>query len=157
MVTLGTSESYGFRRVVAALTKLLPADASVLWQTGTTDVTGLGIAAREWVPSSELKEAIAESDLVVAHSGTGSALAAMDVGKCPVLVPRLHQFHEHVDDHQVQIARELSRLGLAVMSQVDDLSCDLFTCAMSRRVEVVEDPPAFHLLRDTPALQQEVV
>ena len=154
VVTLGTLESYGFRRAVERLIATLPSDADVLWQTGITDVTGLGIDARESVPARELSDAVAQADLVVAHSGTGSALTAMDAGKCAVLLPRLAIHGEHIDDHQLQIAGELDRRGLALACAVEDLDSDVFTQAMRRTVAVGVDPPPFRLLRDT-ALEKD--
>ena len=148
VVTLGTTESYGFRRAVEALIVALPGDAEVLWQTGATDVSGLSIDARETVPSAELAQAVADADLVVAHSGTGSAITAMDAGRCAVLLPRLQKYGEHIDDHQLQIAGELDRRSLAIRCLVDDLAPDVFVRAMSRSVEIVPDPPPFVLLRD---------
>lgn len=148
VVTFGTNESYGFRRALDRLVALLPADAEVLWQTGTTDVSGLGIEAREVVPADELMQAVAEADVVVAHSGTGSALTAMDAGKCPVLLPRLARFGEHIDDHQLQIAQELHRRGLGITCPVEDLTDDVLQTAMARSVRAVPNPPAFRLLRD---------
>lgn len=148
VVTFGTNESYGFRRALERLVALLPPEADVLWQVGSTDVSGLGIEARETVPADELMQAVAEADLVVAHSGTGSALTAMDAGKCPVLLPRLARFGEHIDDHQLQIAQELHRRGLGYTCAVEDLTVDVLEAAMARSVRAVPDPPPFLLLRD---------
>ena len=54
VVSLGTQEDYGFRRLLDRLVPLVPAGAEVLWQTGGTDTTGLGIDGRERVPSEEM-------------------------------------------------------------------------------------------------------
>jgi hypothetical protein len=70
VVSLGTQDGYGFRRLLDRLVPLVPADAEVLWQTGGTDATGLGIDARERVPSEEMAAAIRAADVVVAHAGT---------------------------------------------------------------------------------------
>ncbi|QAY63967.1 glycosyltransferase family 28 [Xylanimonas allomyrinae] len=117
VVTLGTQEQYGFARLLRAVVPLL-AGCEVLWQlgpTGAREAAALGVPdARAGVPHDELSQAIGEADVVIAHAGTGSALTAFEQGHCPVLVPRLARHGEHVDDHQLQIARELERRGLAV-------------------------------------------
>ena len=148
VVTLGTIAPHGFRRAVERLLLTLPNDADVFWQTGVTDVSGLGIDANINVPSHELAARIAEADLVVAHSGTGSALTAMDAGKCAVLLPRLAAHGEHIDDHQLQIAGELDRRGLAIRCAVDDLEPSVFAAAMSSSVIAGVAAPSFGLLRD---------
>ena len=62
VVSLGTSP-YGFRRLVERLVEILPQEADVLWQTGATDVSGLGIDARAHVPAAELRGAIERADV----------------------------------------------------------------------------------------------
>jgi len=148
VVTLGTIAPYGFRRAVEKLLEVLPSDAEVLWQTGETDISGLPVQGLHSVPSADLSAAVREADLVVGHSGTGSGLLAMAEGKCAVLLPRRLAHGEHVDDHQVQIAAELDRRGVAIACEVDDLDADVLRRAMARTVEAVPDPPVFQLLRD---------
>jgi UDP-N-acetylglucosamine--N-acetylmuramyl-(pentapeptide) pyrophosphoryl-undecaprenol N-acetylglucosamine transferase len=142
VVTLGTTESYGFERLVHVLRPLLDG-AQVLWQTGSTPAVVRG--ARADVPHAELRAAIAEADVVVAHAGTGAALTAMELGRCAVLVPRRAVFDEHVDDHQVQIARELARRGLAVHCEADALSTDVLQRAAGRTVLQRTEQPLLDL------------
>lgn len=149
VVTLGTTESYGFRRLVESLAPLL-AEADVLWQTGSTDTTGLGVSGQPHVPSDELEQAVREADVVVAHAGTGAALTALEHGKCPLLVPRRAAAGEHVDDHQLEIARELDERGLAVWSDADDLTTERLQEAARRRIQVLTEPPPFRLLAQAP-------
>lgn len=144
VVTVGTTESYGFRRLFEKLAPMLR-DADVLWQTGSTDTSGLGIEARETVPHEEMLEAIRKADVVVSHSGTGSAMSAMEQGKHPILVPRLARFGEHVDDHQIQIAGELDDRGLAISCAVEDLDEQVLLRAAAASTLVVENPPMLAL------------
>ena len=149
VVTLGTMETYGFRRALERLVKLLPevlsADAEVLWQVGVTDASGLGIESHVSVPAHTLRAAIADADLVIAHSGVGSALTALEAGHCPVLLPRSHAHSEHVDDHQLLIATELDTRGLAVGRDPDVLNADDLFRAMSIRISAASAPSAFLL------------
>jgi UDP-N-acetylglucosamine transferase subunit ALG13 len=146
VVSVGTTESYGFRRMLEALADSLR-DVDTLWQTGATDVSGLNIPARATVPHGELLEAVAAADVIVCHAGTGAALTALEAGRCPVLVPRLRRHGEHVDDHQVQIAAELSGRGLAVVAAPDELSPEVLEEAARRRIGRLERPPALELGR----------
>lgn len=140
VVSLGTSD-YDFSRLVRRLLEILPADVEVVWQTGRTDVSGLGIDGRVTVPEAELADAMSEADAIVAHAGVGSALSAFEVGKAPLLVPRRFAFDEHVDDHQTQIAGDLSRRGLARSVEADDLTlADLEAVAAQRVVKPAQAP-----------------
>jgi UDP-N-acetylglucosamine transferase subunit ALG13 len=83
-----------------------------------------------------------EADVVVAHAGVGAAIAALEAGKCPVLVPRRHARGEHVDDHQIQIATELRDRSLSVSVDADELTlAHLFAGAARRARTLAEDPP----------------
>ncbi len=144
VVTVGTS-AYGFPRLVRGVLAALPSGTEVFWQTGATDVAGLGIEARDFVPERELAAAMAGADLVVSHAGVGSALTAMRAGRAPLLVPRQARHGEHVDDHQLQIARELERRGLALSTGLGDLEPALLWKAASARVGLVGRPPGFEL------------
>ena len=142
VVSLGTFKDYGFERLVRRLLAILPPDAEVLWQTGDTDVTGLGIVGHHAIPDRELTQAIREADVLMAHAGVGTALAALEVGKCPVLVPRRIAHGEHVDDHQTQIATELGNRGLAVSVEADELTLEhLLTASVTRVMTLPADPP----------------
>lgn len=134
VVTLGTIAPYSFRRAVERLVRVLPRDADVLWQTGATDVSDLGIDPRERVPAAELTAAMREADVVVAHAGTGTALTAFELGRAPVLLPRRARFGEHVDDHQVGTAQALSRRGLATYLEVEDVTTTRLVRAGARTV-----------------------
>ncbi len=135
VVTLGMIPGYGFVRLLERLQQILPSDVEVLWQTGSSPAPGLEKVARTTLPQGELQRAMEDADVVIAHAGAGSALAALHAGHVPVLVPRRAAYGEHVDDHQQLIAHDLARRGLAVCCEADDLSwADVQRAAASRAV-----------------------
>jgi UDP-N-acetylglucosamine transferase subunit ALG13 len=146
VVTLGTVKGHGFRRLVDRLIRVLPAEATVLWQTGETDVGDLPIDGHFAIPEAELLAAMREADVAIAHAGVGSALSAFEVGKCPLLVPRRVAYGEHVDDHQIQVAGELSERGLAISVEADELSADDLLAAAARGVAESAQPQLFATL-----------
>lgn len=146
VVTLGTFRGFGFERLVRSVTRVLPPEAEVLWQTGETDTASLGIDGHYAIPERDLLEAMREADVVIAHAGVGTALAALEVGKCPVLVPRRRAKGEHVDDHQIQIATELARRGLAMTADADSLTSEMLLVAAAARVGPAREEPRFHTL-----------
>lgn len=152
VVSVGTQGDYQFRRLVERVAQILPAGCEVLWQTGGTDVTGLGIEGRSKLPAAEMNRALREADVVIAHAGTGIALAALEAGRFPVLVPRRAHRGEHVDDHQLTIALELSMRDLCVIRDPDRLTLEDLQLAAGRSVVKVVDPPP---LRIVPGLVAE--
>lgn len=139
VVTLGTMQSFSFRRLVDRLRTVLPSDAEVTWQSGASDRLGIE-GVRPWISPSELEGLMSRADVVVAHAGVGSALAAMRVGAFPILVPRRAAHLEHVDDHQRQIGAYLASLGLAFCSEVEDITPALLTTASHLMLKRVAKP-----------------
>jgi UDP-N-acetylglucosamine transferase subunit ALG13 len=148
VVTVG-SGVHGFRRLIDRLTAILPPGLDVLWQTGSTAVGDLGIAARATVPAAELDQAIRAADVVVAHAGCGSALTALNAGKLPVLVAREGRHGELVDEHQMQLAGWLGGHGLAVHRTPETLAFADLLAAAAQRVARRADPPCI-VLGETP-------
>jgi UDP-N-acetylglucosamine--N-acetylmuramyl-(pentapeptide) pyrophosphoryl-undecaprenol N-acetylglucosamine transferase len=139
VVTVG-SLAFPFDRMLRRAAAVIPAGAEVLWQVGSSDVSEIGIQARRTVPADELAAAIAEADVVIAHAGTGSALAAHEAGRCPLLITRESAYGEHIDNHQAQTAKYLSGLGLAVSRRVNDLHPDDLWEAAARQIVPIRDP-----------------
>jgi UDP-N-acetylglucosamine transferase subunit ALG13 len=121
VVTLGLHRGFSFRRAVEQLVKVIPRETEVLWQTGETDVSDLGIDAHISLAATDLYTAMAESDAVITHAGIGSIVSAMKAGKRPVVLPRRKRFNEHVDDHQAHIAEDLERRALVVRAEADEV------------------------------------
>jgi UDP-N-acetylglucosamine--N-acetylmuramyl-(pentapeptide) pyrophosphoryl-undecaprenol N-acetylglucosamine transferase len=151
VVTLGTYRGYEFPRLIERLLAILPAEAEVLWQTGETDVSRFGIEGHEALPEKQLTEAMERADVVVAHAGVGAALAALEVGKRPVLVPRRFSLEEHVDDHQIQIASELAERGLALSIEASDLGLEDLLEASASRIQLRKNPPLFQTVDSAPS------
>jgi UDP-N-acetylglucosamine transferase subunit ALG13 len=85
--------------------------------------------------------------VVVCHSGVGSALEALDAGHSPILVPRRRAHGEHIDDHQLQVAADLERRGLALVRDPGELSTDDLFAAARRSVRAASSPPRLELSR----------
>ncbi len=53
----------------------------------------------------------AEARVIVCHAGIGSVIDALQVKKPLIVVPRLKQFDEHNNDHQLELAEAVARRG----------------------------------------------
>ena len=84
----GKQDRYPFPRLLTRLVEILPPTIDVLWQVGATVIGKMPAGARYQVPSAELRQAMREADVVIAHAGVGSALAAMQAGRRALVVPR---------------------------------------------------------------------
>jgi UDP-N-acetylglucosamine--N-acetylmuramyl-(pentapeptide) pyrophosphoryl-undecaprenol N-acetylglucosamine transferase len=156
VVTVGTAAEFPFGRLIDRLAPLLAADGplsaatgrpvEVLWQTGCTPTAHLPIDAVPFLGADELTKAIANADLVVSHAGVGSALTALVAGLRPLLAGRSAPLGEAGDDHQVQLAAELQRRGLAVHREPTEITVDDLLTSLSSGVRRSATPPGFELL-----------
>jgi len=150
LVTLGT-QRFPFPRVVERLAALLPPRVPVTWQTGHTPLPP-GVDQQPFLTRNALQRALLGASVVVAHAGVGTALAALDVGLVPVLVPRRASYREHVDDHQALTARRLAERGLAVTAEADELTLAHLELARGLQAERSPERGApLHLAAGAPA------
>lgn len=116
-VTVGTNEA-PFDRLLRALDSVAGGEELIV-QHGPSGVRPQGARCVEFLSYEELAEAVARARVVVMHAGVGSIMTALANRKRPVVVPRLRQFGEAVDDHQLGLGRRLHEAGLVTL--VEDL------------------------------------
>jgi UDP-N-acetylglucosamine--N-acetylmuramyl-(pentapeptide) pyrophosphoryl-undecaprenol N-acetylglucosamine transferase len=145
VVTLGLQPKYGFPRLLRRLKAILPDGAEVLWQLGDTRIDPMPAGARREVPPAELRAAMREADVVIAHAGVGATLDALRAGHRPLCVPRRRSAGEQVDDHQLELATELDRRGLVFARDADAITPEDLDLAARWCVEP-EVPPPFRLV-----------
>lgn len=134
VVSLGT-QSFPFTRLPEALVRLTPSTAKVVWQLGATPpIAGMTGEVHTHMASAELDRAIGSAQAVVCHAGTGIILTSLAHGITPIVVPRLRDHGEHVDEHQSELAREMDSRGLALARSVDELTWQDIVESASRRV-----------------------
>ncbi len=134
-VTLGTISPYRFDRLVEKLLSVAPKGTEFVWQLGVTDRTDLPGEVHTEMSAEAFSRAAREADLVVTHAGVGTVMGLLDMRRPSLVVPRRRSRNEHVDDHQLQITREVQRRGLAASSEVDDIDLDTLRQAAGIRVQ----------------------
>lgn len=110
LVSVGTNGS-AFDRLLRELDNL-STDEDVIVQRGPSCVAPAGATCVDYLPFPEFERLLSNARVVVCHAGVGSTLTALARGHRPIVVPRLRQFGEAVDDHQLEFARRLDHEGL---------------------------------------------
>jgi UDP-N-acetylglucosamine transferase subunit ALG13 len=72
------------------------------------------------VTSQAFARFMQEARVIVTHGGD-TVLEAIELGVPVVLVPRRQAYHEHIDDHQVELADALATRGLVTWSEPEGL------------------------------------
>lgn len=115
LVTLGTVE-YPFQRPINWIKRLADQGGlreSIFIQHGVTKIDDLSqnpaVKTASLIPQSELVQLAKRARLVVTHGGDGSIRLFSKLGVSFVVIPRLADYGEHADNHQLQL---LDSLGL---------------------------------------------
>ena len=124
LVTVGTNQ-YDFERLLDIL-YTLPAynDSRVEWviQANHNVVKKMPALGKvvELLPRNEIEDLVKTSSLVISHCGIGSINLMLRYQKKVVFVPRVKEFDEFSDDHQLQIANEISSDNFSVVYPQED-------------------------------------
>lgn len=83
----------------------------IIVQAGTTKYKSDNMKIFDFVPMNEFDNLIDKASIIITHGGVGTILSSIRKGKKVIAVPRLNKYKEHVNDHQIQIVNEFSKLG----------------------------------------------
>jgi UDP-N-acetylglucosamine transferase subunit ALG13 len=110
-----------FDRLVRALDEVARATSEpVVVQTGASRYPLRFASGFATTGGDEFQRYMRRARIIVTHGGD-TVLEGLDLGKAVVLVPRRHSHHEHIDDHQVELAEALGRRGVVTVSEPEDL------------------------------------
>ncbi len=111
LVTLGT-QKFQMNRLVEAADKLAGQTKEDIYiQTGNSTYEPKHCRYSAFIDAVTYKDMICNCDVLITHSGVGSVMTGINAGKPVIVVPRLKAFHEHVDDHQLEIAKAFEKKG----------------------------------------------
>jgi UDP-N-acetylglucosamine transferase subunit ALG13 len=124
LVTVGT-QKYAFDRLIKKLDELKKSNVildDIFAQIGESNYIPQNIKYERYIKKHELEHLIEESDLIIAHAGVGLIMNALRQDKKIIVVPRMAEYNEHINNHQVQIAEEFDKDGYVVYAKnIDDL------------------------------------
>jgi UDP-N-acetylglucosamine transferase subunit ALG13 len=112
-VSVGTHEA-PFDRLLRTVYELR-LDEEIVVQHGPSSVRSELAVEAEYLSFDEVVDYIRAARAVVTHAGVGSVMVALANGKRPIVMPRLHRFDEHVDNHQLELAKRLEANGLVTL------------------------------------------
>ena len=113
LVLLGTQNN-SFYRLLEEVQKCIDEDIikdKVIVQAGSTKFESKDMEVFNLIEQDKFNILMEQADTIITHGGVGSIVTAVKLGKKVIAVPRLKQYGEHVNDHQIQIVETFSNQG----------------------------------------------
>lgn len=113
LVLLGTQNN-SFVRLLEAIQKNIDNGVitdEVIVQAGFTKFESKEMKIVSLIDKNELSKLQDKADLIITHGGVGSIISSLKKDKKVIVVPRLKKYDEHVNNHQLQIARRFEQEG----------------------------------------------
>lgn len=108
-VTVGTHEQ-SFNRLIKKVDELIAEkviNESVYMQIGFSEYVPKNAEYSRFLEYDQMQKYIDGARIIITHGGPASFINVLAKGKKPIVVPRLSEFQEHINDHQMIFAKEL--------------------------------------------------
>jgi len=116
-VTVGTHEQ-PFNRLVQCMDNLKSSGViaeDVVIQMGYSTYEPKHCVWKRFFPYQDMRKYVDDARIVITHGGPSSIIMPLEIGKIPIVVPRIHAFNEHVNDHQIYFCRTYAkRMGTII-------------------------------------------
>lgn len=110
-VTIGTM--YGFQRLIKEMDEIAKdIEEDVIMQIGETIYEPKNTRYFRFSSREEMNKIYKDARIIICHAGVGSIISALDYMKPVIVIPRKKEFGEVIDDHQIEITRELESEGI---------------------------------------------
>ncbi|MBK8156007.1 MAG: multidrug MFS transporter [Streptococcus sp.] len=124
-VTVGTHEQ-PFNRLIEEVDCLKKENIiteDVFIQTGFSTYEPQYCEWKNIISYDEMESYMKEATIVITHGGPATFMSAITHGKKPIVVPRQEKFGEHVNNHQLEFAQQVSERfeSIVVVDKIDDL------------------------------------
>ncbi len=121
-VTVGAGK-IGFERLVKEMDRVASKiDEKVIMQIGIANYRPVNAEHFRFLPRNQIEEIYKNARIIVCHAGIGTLLTALEHNKPAIAVPRLKEYGEHHDNHQLEIANELEKEGkIMAIYNINDL------------------------------------
>jgi UDP-N-acetylglucosamine transferase subunit ALG13 len=123
LITVG-AENYQFNALMHWIELLINhqlINEEVLVQYGSSTYLPDGVKAYRKLSEQEFSNFVDKASLIISHCDEGIAQLLEDKDTPYVLVPRLQRFREYIDNHQMEVADDFERRGIAIARSPGDL------------------------------------
>ncbi len=125
-VMLGTQNNI-FERLLKEIERLIDKNVineKVVVQAGYTEYKPQNKKMKiiDFMSREELDIFEQKANFIITHGGVGSILTSLEKRKKVIAVPRLHEYGEHVNNHQIEIVEKFNKSGNIIgLQSVEEL------------------------------------
>jgi UDP-N-acetylglucosamine transferase subunit ALG13 len=113
-VTVGT-QKFPFDRLIKKLDELVEQNIvkeEIIVQSGYSNYQPKNFDCYKILDGNEVSKLYNNARIIISHAGTSSIIQGLKLNKKIIVVPREQKFGEHVDDHQLEIAKMFEKRNL---------------------------------------------
>ena len=121
-VTLGTQDKK-FKRLLEEVDNLINKNIiedDVIAQIGCTKYYSEKMKTIDYMDKDEILNYMEQSNYIICHGGVGTIIDALNLNKKVIAVARLKKYKEHVNNHQLEIIKEFTKMGF-ILDGTDNL------------------------------------
>lgn len=110
-LTVGTHEQQ-FNRLIKCIDELVREGVikeEVIMQIGYSTYEPKYCKWFSLIPYADMETYISKARLIITHGGPATFIMPLQKGKIPIVVPRQYEFNEHVNDHQLEFVKIISK------------------------------------------------
>lgn len=124
LVLLGTQNN-SFHRLLEEIEQNIKDGTikeEVIVQAGYTKFESDKMKIIDLMSKEQLDKFQDEADLIITHGGVGSIISSIEKRKKVIAVPRMHEYGEHVNNHQKEIVKDFNDKGYIIgIEKVENL------------------------------------
>ena len=122
-VTVGTHRQQ-FNRLLETVDKWVKEskNTNVFAQTGNSDYIPKNFKSKKFLSDEEYEKNMKNSEVIITHAGAGTIINALNLKKAVVIMPRLKKVGEHINNHQLELAKKLEQEGLILVVNENNFS-----------------------------------
>lgn len=117
-VSVGT-EKFQFNRLLKSIDNGIERGDirdTVFAQTGSCEYCPINYQYDKYICYEDMVKNMKLADIIVIHAGVGSIVLSLELGRIPILFPRRRKHKEHLDDHQLELSKQMQTVNRVVLA-----------------------------------------
>ena len=144
MIFLTVGTLFLFNRLVRAVDKAIETgliQEKVVAQVGKNSYIPRNMEYVESIDKEGFERKMTEASYVISHAGMGNIIIALKYKKPLLVMPRLKMYDEHINDHQLGIAKQFGERGYILVAYDENELIKQVVTLMSFRPKPIKSNP----------------